>query len=223
MKRGFSENKDVDELILLELPDDDLFEACLTNKYIYSICQKDSFWRNRIIKTGWSLQDKPENLSWRDYYFSLNTNLYLNPPGIRFRYNVFQIKENLKSFLQEANLGMYNGEPLQKNLIEFSGVTTYANLLLLFRIYMKMNETETKFMDEDRPFYRVTNLMNKYFDQELSELEREGNFDRNKFTYNKLGSIINKLLKRKRLMSEKLSEKLLELSEIETEILISLM
>ena len=50
MKRGFSNIKDVDLTILIELNDHDLLSSCLTNKYVYSICQDDSFWRKRLIK-----------------------------------------------------------------------------------------------------------------------------------------------------------------------------
>ena len=48
--KGFSNIKDVDLSILIELNDHDLLSACLTNKYIYSICQDDQFWRKRLIK-----------------------------------------------------------------------------------------------------------------------------------------------------------------------------
>ena len=66
--KGFSGIKDVDLQILSNLDDKDLFNACLSNKYLNNICKtSDMFWKNRIINNLGAeyLQDK---LSFRDYY-----------------------------------------------------------------------------------------------------------------------------------------------------------
>ena len=41
--------KEVDILNLEKVSDRYLKEVCLTNKYVYGLCQEDSFWSNRII------------------------------------------------------------------------------------------------------------------------------------------------------------------------------
>lgn len=81
--KGFSNIKDVDLSILIELNDHDLLSACLTNKYIYSICQDDQFWRKRLIKRFGESYLKYKNLyfkessqkakepTWKDYYMQI--------------------------------------------------------------------------------------------------------------------------------------------------------
>ena len=41
-------SRDVNEKILLYLPDRDLVKACQTNKKANEICKLDSFWFNRL-------------------------------------------------------------------------------------------------------------------------------------------------------------------------------
>ena len=41
--------KDPDFIILSNLNDGDLLSVCLTNKYAYSLCNNEDFWRNRFI------------------------------------------------------------------------------------------------------------------------------------------------------------------------------
>ena len=47
MKKGFSENKDVDRIILLKLSDRDLLETLRVNTYALNLAN-EHFWRNRI-------------------------------------------------------------------------------------------------------------------------------------------------------------------------------
>lgn len=69
MLSGF---KDTDREILLKLENDrDLLNACSTNKYFINLCD-DSFFRNRIAyKYPLSLENKPKNINWKQFYLKL--------------------------------------------------------------------------------------------------------------------------------------------------------
>ncbi len=177
--KGFSGIKDVDMKILLDLDDEDLYDACQTDKRINDICNDDIFWMKKTIQTG--NVTKPENISWKQYYLSLG----IEPDRSQYT-KIFYVKENTREFFKEANLGLYNGIPLNNNLTEIVGVSTYKNLHVLFHHYFRLNNISK--------VYKVTDLMNKYFDKELTELEMEGKIDRNNFVWNRVGNIIGKLL-----------------------------
>ena len=84
---AFTENKDVNYKILMELDDSSLGKACQTNQYVKQLCQNEDFWRNRTIKVfGPVFSDKDDvfkyfniylenssnpNKSWRDFYINL--------------------------------------------------------------------------------------------------------------------------------------------------------
>ena len=62
-------------LILNNLNDEDLSKVCVINKYVYSLCQDESFWANRFIKTYEiyydnieSIKNFKDNVSWKEYY-----------------------------------------------------------------------------------------------------------------------------------------------------------
>ena len=177
--RGFSGIRDIDMKILMDLEDEDLYYACQTDKRINDICNDEVFWMRKAIKSGNVV--KPEDISWRRYYLSLRMD-----PAINLYEKIFYLKENAREFFKEANFGLYNGIPLNNNLTEIVGITSYKNLNPLFYHYFRLNNISK--------VYKVTDLMNKYFDKELTELEAEGKFDRNNFTWNKLFSIIGKLI-----------------------------
>lgn len=178
--KGFSGIKDVDMKILMELGDEDLYDVCQTDKRINDICNDDTFWMRRTIFKTENIV-KPENMSWRQYYWTLTVKPYLS----NFEELVY-IKENAKEFFKEANLGLYNGIPLNDNLTEIVGIGNRPNLYKLFYHYFQMNNISRVF--------RATDLMNKYFDTELTELEADGKFNRNNFGWNKVGWIIEKLI-----------------------------
>ena len=48
-KNGFTNDKNIDMLILNKLNDENLSKVCLINKYVYSLCQNENFWMNRFI------------------------------------------------------------------------------------------------------------------------------------------------------------------------------
>lgn len=70
---SFTGIKDLDLIILSKLSDNDLLNACLSNKYIYNICNSDNFWRDRIVKKyGESyLEYKPIYSNWKNYYMRI--------------------------------------------------------------------------------------------------------------------------------------------------------
>src|SRR5579883_2736487 len=69
--KGLSGIRDVDLQILTNLNDHDLFSICqIKNKYINSLCNNESFWRNRFLdKYGKNF--KYEGRTWKDFYFKL--------------------------------------------------------------------------------------------------------------------------------------------------------
>lgn len=176
--KGFSGIKDIDMKILMELGDEDLYDVCQTDKRIRDICNDDIFWMRRTMLKKENIA-KPENMSWRQYYESLIDEPYLS-------HQLFYIKENAQQFFKEANLGLYNGIPLNDNLTETVGISSYKNITPLFNIYFRTNNVS-------RPF-KATELMNKYFNEELNELEAEGKFDRNNFPFNRVSNIFSKLI-----------------------------
>jgi hypothetical protein len=73
LRKGLTNVKDVDLIILSKLNDKDLESFCLTNKAAAKLCKDDNFWINRIIeKYGKdALKYKPENKTWRQYYSNI--------------------------------------------------------------------------------------------------------------------------------------------------------
>ena len=74
-KNGFTSDKNIDMLILNNLDDEDLSKVCVINKYVYSLCQNETFWTNRFInKYGKYYQDIESmkkfkgEMSWKEYY-----------------------------------------------------------------------------------------------------------------------------------------------------------
>lgn len=49
-RAGLSELPEINTLILLDLPYEDLMSACLASKEIYQVCQDQNFWRQKIIR-----------------------------------------------------------------------------------------------------------------------------------------------------------------------------
>ena len=59
--------------ILSELPDEDLFNLCLSNKSMNTLCNRDEFWKDRLFQHFGlhALRDKPENQSWKQHYLEI--------------------------------------------------------------------------------------------------------------------------------------------------------
>jgi hypothetical protein len=48
-KLFFTGSKDIDLIVLSKLNDEDLLNACQTNKAINKACKNESFWKSRFI------------------------------------------------------------------------------------------------------------------------------------------------------------------------------
>lgn len=66
MRKGFSEYSDTDRIILSNLDDRDLLNACLSSKYTNSLCD-ETFFMNRCMNAFPNLV-KPNAVSWRNFY-----------------------------------------------------------------------------------------------------------------------------------------------------------
>lgn len=83
--------RDTDLEILLSLDDKSLLSTCRVNKYLASLCREDRLWKDKILLNFKGETDllkyKPENFSWREWYFfwmthrddPLSDKLDLNP------------------------------------------------------------------------------------------------------------------------------------------------
>lgn len=87
----FTQIPEVDIKTLLYLPDQDLLNVCQTNVYASQLCQDDYFWQQRILDRldDKYLQNKPEEVSWRDWYFFWRNN-YPDPIGDRLNLDTNQ-------------------------------------------------------------------------------------------------------------------------------------
>jgi hypothetical protein len=74
------------------------------------------------------------------------------------------LSQNAKKFFIEADFG-----ELKKNMTEVAGISSIANLIALFRIYIVTNGRRRtgKFEGRNYKIYSVPPLMRKYFKQEL--------------------------------------------------------
>lgn len=63
---------DLNKRILLQLSDEDLFNACLVNKDIAYICSDDDFWRLKVMdRYPEAVKFKDVDHKWKDYYIAL--------------------------------------------------------------------------------------------------------------------------------------------------------
>ena len=60
---------ELDIKIINELTDKDLLRFCQINVYAGGLCQDGYLWRQRIISRYGKVKEKPENLTWREFYF----------------------------------------------------------------------------------------------------------------------------------------------------------
>jgi len=67
----FTGNKDVDKMILENIPDEKSFlSLCLTNKYLYNLCDEDMF-RKRIMRKYKAALFYHKNESYKKFYLKL--------------------------------------------------------------------------------------------------------------------------------------------------------
>jgi endonuclease/exonuclease/phosphatase family metal-dependent hydrolase/ankyrin repeat protein len=118
------------------------------------------------------------------------------------------------NFLLNVDFGTYNGIPLRDILypvLEKRVLSIYiASHLLTIHLYKNL------FIEDGKKFFKVSPEMNLYLDVYLTELEKKGSFNRNKFQYNKIQFIVYQMfIKNTDLSPEKIvvlneSEPLLE-------------
>lgn len=139
--KTFSGIRDVDAKILQNLSDKDLVSVCLTNKYANSVCELNSFWRDRYISTfgQHASEYKPEDRSWKNQY--LQTLIDLNSLGnpVSFFDNIlWDIKNGTKDsyFVVREQGGLQN----IIELIPFSeGPEWFMNYFWLKKMNIKIN------------------------------------------------------------------------------------
>ena len=69
-----SGNKNIDFVILSQLDDNSLYNACLTNKYTALLCRDDELWRHKVIyRFSGAEKFKGKEKQWRKYYEELAT------------------------------------------------------------------------------------------------------------------------------------------------------
>ncbi len=74
-KQGLTGIRDIDMMILSNLSDEDVLNACLTSKEVYAVCKNDGFWRNRFLQRFGPVKFELTKhhkayRSWKDFYFS---------------------------------------------------------------------------------------------------------------------------------------------------------
>jgi len=216
-------NKDTDYIILSKTEDVDLLSYCKTNKLAQKICNNDNFWKQRFQDKYGDYIKKNENRSWKDFYLGViyynKYPLYEACDKIREHgdshedFLIFfesfktlrgfalpaKLKKPLIDFFQNANFVIKND--LIHKLIDPLLNKGYLNRNLLTRLFTIYVFNNLNFSKNGRIYYKVDNLINLYLDSYLTELENAGNFDRNKFIFPRLQSIlekgIDKMIKKK--------------------------
>lgn len=130
------------------------------------------------------------------------------------------IKPEYVNFFKEADFGrleeQYGGSSINEILdpILKYGILSRIILTPLLIIYLYKNKDTIIFMENEEIYFRVDELMNRYFDDILTKLENEEQltdvkgrmklkFDRNKFSFRRLISIMNEVLIRNDQRDEK--------------------
>lgn len=130
---GFTADKNIDMLILNKLEDEDLSRVCLTNKYVYSLCEDDQFWMNRFIEKYGIYYDNIEEIrnfkapaSWKEYYLWL-TDIIENPdPYYMFAHAAYlKRKDVMKILYQIKNIYV---EEIQVNTGPLNGTIAFVKI-----------------------------------------------------------------------------------------------
>jgi hypothetical protein len=120
-----------------------------------------------------------------------------NPSKVRlegFQEPKFIVPE-LVNFLLNADFGNYHGIPL--NYILYPVLENHILILSIAITLFTLHLLKNKFVENDgKKFFKVSPEMNLYLDSYLTELEKKGGFDRNKFVYNKISFILAQLFRK---------------------------
>lgn len=105
---SFAGIPELDEMIMLNLDSKSLLAACSTNEQLYSICQDDRFWREKMRHDHPDLIPyKPEGMSFRNQYLSLSR---ARDPYRAARTGRLDVLMNMKQ--QGVDLSQYTHPPL---------------------------------------------------------------------------------------------------------------
>jgi len=172
---------DLDKKIMLEMNDGALVNFCYTNRKTKEICDSNSFWKQKLLQKGIDLEGKSQNESYLEYYIrSVYSILYRLLFKQRNFFNIKKLTKEATNFFKNANIGEYNGEPLNKNLIESTGLTTSTTLHSLLTLLVVFN------MDSKK--YSVSEEMEKYMPQTIENFKNQG-IDPHSFKINELPAL----------------------------------
>lgn len=118
-KKGFTEHKDIEPLILYQLDDRSLLSVCLSSKYLNSFCNKEDFWMNRFLrKYGKDVSiytpEKPQGKSWKNHYMQIIIDLD------RYKQNPMNFFRNIYWNAKGINYSFYKEDEGRGKLIHFS-------------------------------------------------------------------------------------------------------
>jgi hypothetical protein len=141
---NFTGIPEVDINILDNLSDKELSSACQLNRYVSTLCNRDDLWQTRIEHT-FGLQNKSENITWKDYYFYLVNkflvNAEFNPPITPEGYNLRLLqllKDNNYKYFDwiVVSAGEYGHSEVLKWIAKQNIVypSTIANIAIQYRL-----------------------------------------------------------------------------------------
>lgn len=162
-KIGFTGLKDTDLLILMQLEDKELFEVCSLNKYLYSLCNNEHFWYNRIVKKyGEEVAKQKNKNTWKKYYIHLiKNNLKLYFDGIN---NFYLSSKKLKNehillrkkvIIPKIGEKLYAFVPLNYESIMENEVLVFTDKKELQKYFNKIKNKKISYIKE---FTRELNL-----------------------------------------------------------------
>lgn len=115
---GLSGIRDLDRIILNELGDQDLANICVVNKYTYSLCQDEIFWRARVLNrfgpylgsADYIQSNYLSGTSWKMYYLWLISSLhgFLYDVEVKARKNKREDILKLISIMKSNNNDLFN-------------------------------------------------------------------------------------------------------------------
>lgn len=148
-----------DLLILEKLNDRDLFNFCISNKYISKLCQNENFWKNRFKKVFDHSMTKPDNQSWKQRYLEVvrDLDLYPNANPWDFFQNVYWDFINPPKLLKIPN-------NIEKTLYEFLNLGKNINIVYSdrYNIYdaARTYKSDTYFTPKE-----VMKILNEYYNE----------------------------------------------------------
>lgn len=111
--RAFTGNPNVDMEILGRMDDEDLLNVCQVNKYVNDLCNRESFWANkvlnkygRILGSGEEIKRKYLNngsISWKEYYLWLSDVLN-SPSAVKEHIATVDNREDVRKLIGKDSL-----------------------------------------------------------------------------------------------------------------------